>query len=97
MSDVYSLTPYTNFCATVNKEIEKTSEIVDLRGFFGPSWATRIPSPVNPNHVRYHLRYTRIHVMTSVKLRLQNTPYFGPSWLEVRDRIGKVSTSLLPH
>ncbi len=45
MSDVYSLTPYTNFCATVNKEIEKTSEIVDLRGFLVQVGRLEYPAP----------------------------------------------------
>ena len=32
--------------------------------FFGPSGAIRTPGPVNPNHVRYQLRYTRILIFS---------------------------------
>ena len=33
---------------------------ISLQRVFGPSGAIRTLGPVNPNHVRYQLRYTRI-------------------------------------
>ena len=48
------------FCAAIDKE--KSSEINRFQRTFGPSGAIRTLGPVNPNHVRYQLRYTRIFI-----------------------------------
>ena len=47
---------------------------------YGPSGAIRTPGPVNPNHVRYQLRYTRIFSFcyyTTPQAKIKDFPVCG--------------------
>ena len=65
-------------CAAISKE--KPSEINRFQRTFGPSGAIRTLGPVNPNHVRYQLRYTRLFDCHDYSTKIVRFKVFSCLW-----------------
>ena len=82
------------FYAAVNKEIEKSSEIIGLRGFFTPSDWIWTSGPLVPNQALCQLSYTRIFSFFVLSVVVVKHVVKGPCSSKMRGKVNAGSPSI---